>query len=74
MAVPSIFDSLSIASSNRSAADGGVVSFDASGWTVATAGGDAAATRGEGAGFNAGPIVLALLALAGLALVLRAKG
>lgn len=71
MAGASVFDSLSIASSNRSAADGGIVSFDTSGWTVATASANASAARGEGAGFDAGPIVLALLALAGLALVMR---
>lgn len=74
MAGASIFDSLSIASSNRSAADGGVVSFDSSGWTVATASANASAARGEGAGLDFGPVLVAVIALAGLALVLRAKG
>lgn len=71
---PPLFDKLSIAQTTRSAADGGVVSFDASGWTVATAGATATASRGEGASFDFGPALLALFALAGLALVLRVKG
>lgn len=66
-----LLDSLSIASSSRSSADG-ISGFDSSGWTVATAGGNASATRSDAAGsFDPGPLLVALVALAGLALMLR---
>jgi hypothetical protein len=74
------FDELSVSTSTRSGADGGTVAFNSSGWTVATGQARADATNTTGApargaaGFDFGPVALGLLALAGLALALRARG